>query len=239
MRVSLTVDRHPLGFISTYTYEIRLYAYVRVPAIRVLAPFRIPVDYSRWQRLIIPRKVHPPIIGGRRWRLYIVTDSSLLRYYYGRLAPFSWLTPYTRISSLLNSAAALLTRWKAMRALLYCISAFGRRAGRGVACLSHTHTLHFWFSIELLGSLNTSDTSHSSRVGEENGIITSARLTEGRTPLLQPVKITQQSVFKRRGVKTVNIAKFIIFMYELIFDRKLHLFNLAKSSGEVNHNCWM
>lgn len=47
---------------------------VRVSAIRVLAPFRIPRDYSRWQRLIIPRKVHPPIMVSRR-----AATSSLLR----------------------------------------------------------------------------------------------------------------------------------------------------------------
>lgn len=50
-----------------------------------------PRGYSRWQRLIIPRKVHPPIIVGRRRRrrhFGIVTDSSLLRYYYEQPAPF-------------------------------------------------------------------------------------------------------------------------------------------------------
>lgn len=93
-----------------------------------------------------------------------------------------------------------------MRITLLHKRAASRRAGALRAY--RTRTAHFWFSIELLGSLNTSDTSHSSRVGEENGIITSARLTEGRTPLLQPVKITQQSVFKqRREVKTVNISQ--------------------------------
>lgn len=66
-----------------------------------------------------------------------------------------------------------------------------------------------WFSIELLGSLNTSDTSHSSRVGEENGIITSACLTEGGTLLLQHVKIThdQWSALDNIEAKIIDAKK--------------------------------
>lgn len=78
-----------------------------------------PRGYSRWQHLIIPRKVHPPIIGCRRHRHYhldIVTDSSLLRYYYGRLAPFlDWHVTHTFI---LFDNAVVLARWKATRIIL-------------------------------------------------------------------------------------------------------------------------
>jgi hypothetical protein len=46
-------------------------------------------------------------------------------------------------------------------------------------------------------------------VGEENGIITSACLTEGGTPLLQHVKIThiQWSVLDNVEAKTVDAKK--------------------------------
>lgn len=139
-----------------------------------------PRSYSRWQRLIILRKVHPPIIVGRRRHFGIVTDSSLLRYYYGQPALlFDW--------HVTRAFTPRCTRWyismmKSKVPSLCCTDRVGRRS---VACLSRSR--HFWFSIELLGSLNTSNTSHSSCVGEENEIITSARLTEGRTPLLQLV----------------------------------------------------
>jgi len=94
-----------------------------------------PRSYSRWQRLIILRKVHPPIIVGRRRHFGIVTDSSLLRYYYGQPALlFDWhvtraFTPRCTRWYFYDEKQSTITllhgpRWSPERCVLIALTAF-------------------------------------------------------------------------------------------------------------------
>lgn len=93
----------------------------------------------------------------------------------------SWLTRYTRIYS-------SITRWYFYDEKQCAITLLHEpRWSWGVACLSHSR--RFWFSIELLGSLNTSDTSHSPHAWVRKMKLSRLPVwREGKTPLLRPVR---------------------------------------------------
>jgi len=74
-----------------------------------------PRGYSRWQRLIILRKVHPPIIAGRRRRRHTSALLWILRCYVIITDnPRRFLTDTLHAHLLLDNAMVFLW-WKAMR----------------------------------------------------------------------------------------------------------------------------